>query len=73
LAAALRSKREYDQELIQANWEQVRWQTAVLLAPHSKGGKVMDLQKLLPLPWDPEKRTTKPEDYETVVKKLGRT
>ena len=70
IAEAIKAKRDYEESAMRSMWERVRWQTAVLLAPHTKGGKVMKLEKLLPLPWDPAPEVTKPEDYEKVLKQL---
>jgi len=71
LTAALQAKRDNDDRLIREGWEQTRWMVSILLAPHNKG-KITQLDKLIRFPWDPEPRKTRPEDYETVIKKLGK-
>ena len=72
--AGCHDHRRREEELRQRQaWERVRWQTAVLLAPHNKG-KMVAPQKLIEFPWERSDRpVTRREDYQALADRLGRT
>tara|TARA_R100000353_G_scaffold171573_1_gene136063 strand:+ start:812 stop:1108 length:297 start_codon:yes stop_codon:yes gene_type:complete len=52
LFAALEVYGKKEDEIQQAEWERVRWQTTLLLQPHAKKGARLTPEKLAVFPWE---------------------
>ena len=66
----LHGMRQAQQAQYRNEWERVRWQTAVLLSPHSK--RPVDPLKLIRFEWERDTLTIsdKVEKYKTIFEKL---
>jgi len=54
-------------ELQQAEWERIRWQTTLLLQPHAKKGSRLTPEKLAVFPWE-----KKPKGYKNDPERLAK-